>query len=104
MRKTYKDLIITKAAIPKAEVDITNWRELLTEEEVDECKAFTAKIHWGFNSKSLKKQIKRFENGDIKEKCKVYFILEDCNFHEVASMLARGKVQDAWWWAHTEII
>lgn len=87
----------------KKKIDITNWREILTAEDIDECKAFTAKIHFGFNSKSLKRQIKRFENGDIKEKCKVYFILEDCNFHDVAGMLARGNVQDAWWWAHTEI-
>ena len=36
-------------------VHFTNWRELLTNEEVGKCQAFAAKIHWGFNRKSLTK-------------------------------------------------
>lgn len=85
-----------------AERDITNWREILTAEDIDECKAFTAKIHFGFNRKSLTKQIERFEKGDIKERCKVWFILDDCNF-PCASLLAEGKVKDAYEWANTQI-
>lgn len=82
---------------------LTNWTKILTEEEVEECQSYSAKIHWGFNSKSLTKMVKRFEDGDTKEKCKVWFILEDCNFHEVAGLLADGKVQEAYEWANTQI-
>ena len=83
--------------------DITNWRKLLTNEEVGKCQAFAAKIHWGFSRKTLAKQISRFERGRTKTKCKVYFILEDCNFHEVAKLLAEGKVKEAYEWANTQI-
>lgn len=88
---------------PSETFDITNWREILTAEDIDECNAFAAKIHWGFNSKSLTKQIARFEKGTTKIKCKVYFILEDCNFHKVAGLLAEGKVKEAYEWANTQI-
>lgn len=86
----------------KKTTDITKWREILTAEEIDECKAFTAKIHFGFNRKSLTKLIERFEKGDIKERCKVWFILDDCNF-PCASLLAEGNVQEAYEWANTQI-
>ena len=88
---------------PKEEVDIRAWNKILTDKEVEECQEFTAKIHWGFNRKSLTKQIRRFERGTTKIKCKVYFILEDCNFHEVAKYLADGKVKEAYEWANTQI-
>ena len=39
----------------------------------------------------------------MKTKSKVYFILEDCNFHEVAGLLAEGKVKEAYEWANTQI-
>lgn len=86
----------------KKTTDITNWRDILTAEDIDECKAFTAKIHFGFNRKSLTKQIERFEKGDLKERCKVWFILDDCNF-PCASLLAEGKVKEAYEWANTNI-
>lgn len=88
---------------PSETFDITDWRKLLTDEEVGKCQAFAAKIHWGFSSKTLTKQIQRFEKGTMKTKCKVWFILEDCNFHDVAAMLANGKVKDAYEWANTQI-
>ena len=84
-----------------AETDIRKWPVILTDKEVGECQRFSARIHWGFNEETLTKQIKRFEDGDTKEKCKVYYILEDCNFHEVAEMLAEGKIAEAYKWAKT---
>ena len=84
-------------------VHFTNWRELLTAEEVGKCQAFAAKIHWGFNRQSLTKLIERFERGRTKTKCKVFFILEDCNYHEVARLLAECKVKEAYEWANTQI-
>lgn len=87
----------------KKTTDITKWPELLTDKEVGECQAYSAKIHWGFSRRTLAKQIARFENGTIKTKCKVYFILEDCNFHEVANLLAEGRVKEAYEWANTKI-
>lgn len=68
--------------------DITKWTEILTAEDVAKEQRYAAKIRWAFSAKSLNAQIDRFEAGDDKEKCKVYFLLEDCNFHEVAGLLA----------------
>lgn len=82
-----------------APMDITAWTNILSKKEVDECQEFTARIHWGFNRKSLMKQIRRFEKGTDKTKCKVFFILEDCNYHTVAGLLAEGKVKEAYEWA-----
>lgn len=82
--------------------DITNWRKLLTYEEVGKCQAFAAKRHWGFSRQSLTKLIERFEEGDAKERCKVWFILDDCNF-PCASLLAEGKVKEAYEWANTNL-
>ena len=84
-------------------VDITDWINILTAEDIDECKAFTAKIHFGFNRKSLTKQIERFEKGDIKERCKVWFILDDCNF-PCASLLAEGKVKETYEWIKQNLV
>ena len=88
---------------PSETFDISDWTHILSEQEVADLQAYAAKIHWGFNSQTLKSQIGRFENGDKKEKCKVYFLLEDCNFHEVAGLLAEGKVKEAYEWANTQI-
>ena len=88
---------------PSETFDITNWREILTAEDIDECKAFTAKIHFGFNRKSLTKQIERFEKGDIKERCKVWFILDDCNY-PCASLLAEGKVKETYEWIKQNLV
>ena len=88
---------------PSETFDITNWREILTAEDIDGCKAFTAKIHFGFNRKSLTKQIERFEKGDIKERCKVWFILDDCNY-PCASLLAEGKVKETYEWIKQNLV
>lgn len=84
-------------------VHFTNWRELLTDEEVGKCQAFAAKIHWGFNRKSLTKLIERFERGRTKTKCKVYFILEDCNY-PCASLIAEGKVKETYEWIKQNLV
>ena len=88
---------------PEDDKDITKWNEILSAKEVGECQEFGASIGWGFNRITLSEQITRFDKGDAKEKCKVYFILEDCNFHDVAGMLAKGKVKEAYEWANTQI-
>ena len=87
----------------KKTTDITNWRELLTDEEVGKCQAFAAKIHWGFNRQSLTKLIERFERGRTKTKCKVYFILEDCNY-PCAKLIAEGKVKETYEWIKQNLV
>ena len=83
--------------------DIREWNNILTDKEVEECQSYAAKIHWGFSKKTLKAQIRRFERGNTKTKCKVYFLLEDCNYHDVANYLADGDVEGAYRWADTNL-
>ena len=94
---------VLKVMVTVATPDITDWTQILTTAEVEELQNYAAKIRWGFCQSTLAEQIKRFENGDTKEKCKVYFLLEDCNFHDVARMLAKGEVAAAYNWAKTEL-
>ena len=77
--------------------------EILTDAERDEVAAYSARIMWGFSPESIREQIKRFENGDIKEKAKVCYLLEDCNFHDLCGYLMCGEVSEAYKWADREM-
>lgn len=84
--------------------DFTNWRDILTAEDIYECKEFIAKMCFGLNRKSLTNLIERFEKGDLKERCKVWFILVlDNRSFPCAILLAEGKVKEAYEWANTQI-
>ena len=76
-------------------VDITRWHSILTEKEVDRLRAKAARIGWGFSRSSLEKEICRFESGTVKAKAKVYYLLEDCNYNDVAGALAEHDVATA---------
>lgn len=82
--------------------DFKNWQYLLSLKDLCEAKDYTAKIHWGFNSKSLTALLKKFEKGSIKTKCKVWYILEDCNY-PVLGFLERGDLAGAYEWAKNEL-
>ena len=83
--------------------DFKNWQYLLSLKDLCEAKNYTAKIHWGFNRQSLTKLIERFERGRIKTKCKVLFILEDCNY-PCASLIAEGKVKETYEWIKQNLV
>lgn len=77
------------------------WK-MLNESEQEEVRNYSAKIHWGFNENSIREQFNRYMNGDLKEKAKVCFLLEDCKFHELCGYLAEGMVADAKKWINDE--
>lgn len=78
--------------------DITNTRSILTEQEMAKVRAFSARIEWGFTRESIRYQIAKFAKGDEKTKAKVYYLLEDCNFHTLARLLADENYAAARLW------
>ena len=78
------------------------FNEILTDAEKNEVACYSARIMWGFSPESIREQIKRYQNGDIKEKAKVCYLLEDCNFHELCGYLAEGKIEEAKRWIALE--
>ena len=76
-------------------VDITRWNSILTANEAERVRDKAARIRWGFSRASLEKEICRFESGTVKTKAKVFYLLEDCNYHDVASALADYDVARA---------
>ena len=77
--------------------------EILNEKERDEVADYSVKILWGFSPESIREQIKRFENGDIKEKAKVCYLLEDCNYHTLCGLLANEEIAEAYKWVDKEM-
>ena len=80
---------------------IEYWK-MLNEQEQEEVQNHSAKIFWGFNETSIRELFKRYMEGDLKEKAKVCYLLEDCNYHELCRLLAEGKIADADRWIEKE--
>lgn len=78
--------------------DILEAYKNLTGEDQDKITAYSAKIRWAFTKKSLKTQIMRFRRGDVKDKAKVFYLLEDCNYHDVAGLLLDNKIEECYKW------
>ena len=74
------------------------FNEILTDAEKKEVFAEAASSMWAFSPKSIREQLKRYMNGNLKEKAKVCFLFEDCNFHELCGYLAEGKIEEAKRW------
>jgi hypothetical protein len=81
---------------------IIEYWKMLNGQEEDEIRAYSAKIGWGFNETSIRELFKRYMEGDLKEKAKVCYLLEDCNYHTLCGFLAEGKVAEAKNWIDDE--
>lgn len=53
---------------------------------------------WGFTHDGLVGLVRRFVDGDILEKSKIDFRLEECNVHELANLLLANKIDEAYEW------
>lgn len=79
-----------------------DYRKILSNKEKKEVMCNSARIHWGFNAESIRELFKRYLDGDIKEKAKICYLLEDCNFHTLCGMLEEGKEEYAKKWIELE--
>ena len=77
---------------------VIEYTKVLTEGELDEVYAYAQSHLWGLSKKTLKEKIKEYKSGDLKEKCKIYALLEDCNFHTLSSLLVEEKYAEARKW------
>ena len=72
-----------------------DYHKMLTANEKEAVCEYSAQIGWGFTPTSIRELLKRYIDGDIKEKAKVCYLLEDCNFHNICALLADEKVEEA---------
>ena len=79
-----------------------DYRKILSDKEKKEVRCNSARIHWGFNAESIRELFKRYLDGDIKEKAKICYLLEDCNYHTLCGMLEEGKEEYAKKWIELE--
>lgn len=90
---------VTEGELPKKKdeqkPDITRWPDILSPKDVEELRDTAARIGWGFTRESLEEQLVMFEQGDTKAKARVFYLLEDCNYHDVAGALAKYDVAGA---------
>lgn len=78
-----------------ATADISRYSEILTKEEMQAEWKRAADLERGVNEDEFLEQIRRFENGDLKEKAKVYVFFQEINYHEVCEALADGATSKA---------
>lgn len=77
---------------------VTEYYKVLTDSELDEVYSYAQSHLWGLSKKILKEKIKEYKSGDLKEKCKIYALFENCNFHALSSLLVEEKYAEARKW------
>ena len=76
---------------------------VLTKEERLEVQAESSAREWSFSPIDIREVFDRWEEGDIKEKAKVLYLLEDCNYHTLCGLLAKGDKAGAVAWMDAEM-
>lgn len=75
--------------------DIRHYHRILTPDEVKAEAKRAADLEWGCDQQEFAEQIRRFNNGDLKEKAKVYAFFEEINYHDICEALAEGDTGKA---------
>lgn len=75
--------------------DISHYHRILTPEECRAVGRQATEMGWGCDQQEFSEQMRRFENGDIKEKAKVYALFEEMNYHDICKALAEGDTVTA---------
>lgn len=80
-----------------------DYNSMLTEEEKLEVKTEASDREWGFSPEEIREVFKRWKDGDQKEKAKVLYLLEECNYHTLCGLLKKGDKAGAVAWMDAEM-
>lgn len=80
-----------------------DYYSMLTKEEICEVQTEAYDKEWGFTPVEIREVFNRWKDGDQKEKVKVLYLLEACNFHTLRGKLEKGDKAGAVAWMDAEM-
>ena len=80
-----------------------DYNNILTDDEKHLMSEYSGYIHWGFTPDTIRAEFWHWKTGDLKEKAKVCYLLEDCNFHTLCGLLSTGDEKSALEWIDKEM-